>query len=113
MFSRYVGNHPFNSQTIFFSNFSKYVQQILELDICADIIVGNEMRRGISGGQKKRVTIGVYVKHRKKGQHIKFKCQCFFILFFPVFGFNKMSNWNYYTECRRNVGWTSKGSFYG
>ena len=86
MFSRYVGNHPFNSQTIFFSNFSKYVQQILELDICADIIVGNEMRRGISGGQKKRVTIGMYVKHRKKrGLHIKFKCQCIFFIFFSSF----------------------------
>ncbi|XP_050281944.1 pleiotropic drug resistance protein 2-like isoform X2 [Quercus robur] len=35
-----------------------YVLKILELDICADIIVGDEMRRGISGGQKKRVTIG-------------------------------------------------------
>ncbi|KAF8403513.1 hypothetical protein HHK36_011617 [Tetracentron sinense] len=35
-----------------------YVLKILGLDICADIIVGNEMRRGISGGQKKRVTTG-------------------------------------------------------
>uniref|UniRef100_A0A803MQI5 ABC transporter domain-containing protein n=1 Tax=Chenopodium quinoa TaxID=63459 RepID=A0A803MQI5_CHEQI len=33
-----------------------YVLKILGLDICADIIVGNEMSRGISGGQKKRVT---------------------------------------------------------
>ncbi|KAK3226771.1 hypothetical protein Dsin_006633 [Dipteronia sinensis] len=31
---------------------------ILGLDICADIMVGNDMRRGISGGQKKRVTTG-------------------------------------------------------
>ena len=30
--------------------------QIVGLDICADILVGNEMVRGISGGQKKRVT---------------------------------------------------------
>ncbi|KAF7823264.1 pleiotropic drug resistance protein 2-like [Senna tora] len=32
--------------------------EILGLDICSDIMVGNEMRRGISGGQKKRVTTG-------------------------------------------------------
>lgn len=32
--------------------------QVLGLDICADIIVGDEMRRGISGGQRKRVTTG-------------------------------------------------------
>ncbi|GLT76272.1 hypothetical protein SLA2020_479420 [Shorea laevis] len=35
-----------------------YVLKILGLDICADIMVGDAMRRGISGGQKKRVTAG-------------------------------------------------------
>ncbi|KAL1544075.1 Pleiotropic drug resistance protein 2 [Salvia divinorum] len=35
-----------------------YALKILGLDICADIMVGDEMRRGISGGQKKRVTTG-------------------------------------------------------
>ncbi|KAK2978894.1 hypothetical protein RJ640_030943 [Escallonia rubra] len=35
-----------------------YVLKILGLDICADIIVGDEMMRGISGGQRKRVTTG-------------------------------------------------------
>ncbi|KAL5060202.1 hypothetical protein RYX36_031806 [Vicia faba] len=35
-----------------------YVLKMLGLDICADIMVGDEMRRGISGGQKKRVTTG-------------------------------------------------------
>ncbi|KAI4365625.1 hypothetical protein MLD38_021591 [Melastoma candidum] len=35
-----------------------YVLKILGLDICSDIMVGDEMRRGISGGQKKRVTTG-------------------------------------------------------
>jgi hypothetical protein len=34
--------------------------QILGLDICADTIVGDQMQRGISGGQKKRVTTGKY-----------------------------------------------------
>ncbi|XP_025635247.1 pleiotropic drug resistance protein 1-like isoform X2 [Arachis hypogaea] len=35
-----------------------YVLKILGLDICADTIVGNGMLRGISGGQRKRVTTG-------------------------------------------------------
>ncbi|XVF07719.1 hypothetical protein REPUB_Repub06bG0163900 [Reevesia pubescens] len=35
-----------------------YILKILGLDICVDIMVGDEMRRGISGGQKKRVTTG-------------------------------------------------------
>ncbi|KAJ1404213.1 P-loop containing nucleoside triphosphate hydrolase [Sesbania bispinosa] len=33
-----------------------YILKILGLEICADILVGDEMRRGISGGQKKRST---------------------------------------------------------
>jgi len=35
--------------------------QLLGLSECADIVIGDEMRRGISGGQKKRVTIGKYL----------------------------------------------------
>ncbi|XP_020223726.1 pleiotropic drug resistance protein 1-like [Cajanus cajan] len=35
-----------------------YIMKILGLDICADTMVGNEMWRGISGGQRKRLTTG-------------------------------------------------------
>ncbi|KAH1250457.1 ABC transporter G family member 39 [Glycine max] len=46
-----LSGHKTNSVT-------DYVLKIFGLDICADIVVGDEMRRGISGGQKKRVTTG-------------------------------------------------------
>ncbi|KAF7830247.1 pleiotropic drug resistance protein 1-like [Senna tora] len=35
-----------------------YILKILGLEVCADIMVGDGMIRGISGGQKKRVTTG-------------------------------------------------------
>ncbi|CAL9063878.1 ABC transporter G family member 36-like isoform X2 [Musa acuminata AAA Group] len=35
-----------------------YVLKILGLEVCSDTMVGDEMLRGISGGQKKRVTTG-------------------------------------------------------
>ncbi|KAF5945787.1 hypothetical protein HYC85_016015 [Camellia sinensis] len=35
-----------------------YLTKILGLDICADTLVGDEMLKGISGGQKKRLTTG-------------------------------------------------------
>ncbi|KAL9227633.1 hypothetical protein vseg_003301 [Gypsophila vaccaria] len=35
-----------------------YILKLLGLEICADTVVGNDMIRGISGGQRKRVTTG-------------------------------------------------------
>ena len=40
-----------------------HLLQILGLEICADTMVGDEMLRGISGGQRKRVTTGKTVFH--------------------------------------------------
>ncbi|GAB2284885.1 transcription factor [Dionaea muscipula] len=37
---------------------TEYIIKILGLDVCADTFVGNEMLRGISGGQRKRLTTG-------------------------------------------------------
>ena len=37
---------------------TEYVIHMLGLGICADTEVGHSMRRGVSGGQKKRVTSG-------------------------------------------------------
>ncbi|KAK7335964.1 hypothetical protein VNO80_28128 [Phaseolus coccineus] len=37
---------------------TEYILKILGLEMCADIAVGDEMLRGISGGQRKRVTTG-------------------------------------------------------
>ncbi|TJX46365.1 ATP-binding cassette domain-containing protein, partial [Soehngenia saccharolytica] len=40
------------------SMMTDYYLKILGLDICADTLVGDQMHRGVSGGQKKRVTTG-------------------------------------------------------
>ena len=36
--------------------------KLLGLDVCADTIVGHELMRGISGGQRKRVTSGTHLQ---------------------------------------------------
>ncbi|KAL8516358.1 hypothetical protein ACS0TY_014856 [Phlomoides rotata] len=43
-----------------------YFLKVLGLDVCADTLVGNEMLRGVSGGQKKRVTTGEMVVGPRK-----------------------------------------------
>lgn len=40
-------------------------EQILGLEVCKDTLIGDEMRRGISGGQTKRVTIGMFLLTRR------------------------------------------------
>ncbi|KAK9131814.1 hypothetical protein Scep_011342 [Stephania cephalantha] len=43
-----------------------YILKVLGLDVCADTIVGNEMHRGVSGGQRKRVTTGEMIVGPRK-----------------------------------------------
>ncbi|XP_043723662.1 ABC transporter G family member 31-like [Telopea speciosissima] len=43
-----------------------YILKVLGLDVCADTFVGNEMLRGVSGGQRKRVTTGEMVVGPRK-----------------------------------------------
>ena len=35
--------------------------KVLGLDVCSETVVGNDMLRGISGGQRKRVTTGPFL----------------------------------------------------
>ena len=41
-----------------YSVVTEFMIKNLGLEICADTIIGNAMKRGVSGGQKKRVTTG-------------------------------------------------------
>ncbi|KAA8543738.1 hypothetical protein F0562_022085 [Nyssa sinensis] len=43
-----------------------YILKVLGLDICSDTLVGNDMLRGVSGGQRKRVTTGEMVVGPRK-----------------------------------------------
>ncbi|KAK4855084.1 hypothetical protein QYF36_003864 [Acer negundo] len=43
-----------------------YVLKVLGLDVCSDTIVGNDMLRGVSGGQRKRVTTGEMIVGPRK-----------------------------------------------
>lgn len=53
---------------------TEYVLKVLGLDICSDTIVGNDMVRGISGGQRKRVTTGL-----SHSLYIYFVCVCMYL----------------------------------
>ncbi|KAL5817183.1 hypothetical protein ACOSQ3_025561 [Xanthoceras sorbifolium] len=43
-----------------------YVLKVLGLDVCSETIVGSDMLRGVSGGQKKRVTTGEMIVGPRK-----------------------------------------------
>lgn len=43
-----------------------YILKVLGLDVCSDTIVGNDMIRGVSGGQRKRVTTGEMIVGPRK-----------------------------------------------
>ncbi|KAL1161231.1 hypothetical protein V6Z11_A07G119600 [Gossypium hirsutum] len=43
-----------------------YVLKVLGLDVCSDTFVGNDMLRGVSGGQRKRVTTGEMIVGPRK-----------------------------------------------
>ncbi|XP_022148375.1 ABC transporter G family member 31 isoform X2 [Momordica charantia] len=43
-----------------------YVLKVLGLDVCSETLVGNDMVRGISGGQRKRVTSGEMIVGPRK-----------------------------------------------
>lgn len=56
-----------------------YVLKVLGLDVCSDTIVGNDMLRGVSGGQRKRVTTGNFLAV-KEAQYSNRLCYVFITL---------------------------------
>jgi hypothetical protein len=58
---------------------------VLGLDICSDVIIGDEMIRGISGGQKKRVTTGM---HAKSANHVPLRRP---VIKSPIYSWNPNS----------------------
>ncbi|KAL4597775.1 hypothetical protein ACB092_11G013400 [Castanea dentata] len=43
-----------------------YILKVLGLDVCSETLVGNDMLRGVSGGQRKRVTTGEMIVGPRK-----------------------------------------------
>ena len=55
--------HPIVNRVVCFERNTKiYITKILGLDLCAETPVGDEMLKGISGGQKKRLTTGKFFR---------------------------------------------------
>ncbi|GAB2274463.1 ABC transporter G member 31 [Dionaea muscipula] len=48
------------------SIWTDYVLKVLGLDLCSDTIIGDGMQRGVSGGQRKRVTTGEMIVGPRK-----------------------------------------------
>jgi ABC-type multidrug transport system ATPase subunit len=51
---------------VFYTKRVKQIMKLLGLSHIKDSLIGNERERGISGGQKKRVSIGVEIIHKPK-----------------------------------------------
>lgn len=50
--------HSFRKNSVSLSFYMLWSLQVLGLELCAGTVVGDEMLRGISGGQRKHVTTG-------------------------------------------------------
>ena len=64
------------SQGVDESVITEYIIRMLGLEVCADTKVGNQMIRGISGGQKKRVTSGeMLVSAKRVRVLLRYRCR--------------------------------------